>query len=541
MARLARTALVFPPHWYYASVPADLLDTGSFLRAAGVPVETFDLSAGLSAALLGKNPGYLAFRQRDTYGDDSRYRDADRFLRTGWEMLGATHGVVASFYRLELTGVDAAHVPSTLEVALDPGRNPAARLYAELAIPAILANDPELVAVALVHPDQIAQVPAFGRMLRRAGYRGFLVIYGAHEDVVSPEDLVEDLAGDPPHVLFEDYDGAIIGEAESALAALAAAVTGGRELAGVPGLLAPRHGLGAPPRTAAEDVTRLPPLDLSLVDPSLYPYPAPVIDLRVSRSCPWGRCTFCAITTHQAGYRARPTDTAVADMRAAHAALGSTFFRFRDDLLTPEQLGELARALPSLPFRPRWSARARFENGFSRDLLRAAAAAGLEELWLGLESAVPRVRTLMVKGIAQGVAERILCDCEEAGIRVRALCILGYPGETLAEARATLDFLEQHMFRVTTVSLTPFQLMRNTPLGRDPARHGITLSPDPLPRHERLRHMVDGAWQGVQPEEIQGLMREADAQLGGWIGAGSRGPTLTHAWMRASVERAGWT
>ena len=146
----------------------------------------------------------------------------------------------------------------------------------------------------------------------------------------------------------------------------------------------------------------------------------------------------------------------------------------------------------------------------------------------------------MVKGIAQGVAERILGDCEEAGIRVRALCILGYPGETLAEARATLDFLEQHMFRVTTVSLTAFQLMRNTPLGREPERHGVKVKPDPLPRHERLRDMLDGEWPGVSPAEVAGLLREANEQLGGWIGPDSRGPTLQHAWMRASVARGGW-
>jgi hypothetical protein len=219
---------------------------------------------------------------------------------------------------------------------------------------------------------------------------------------------------------------------------------------------------------------------------------------------------------------------------ARRARLGTTYFRFRDDLITPEQLRTLAAELRELPFRPHWSARARFENGFSRELLRAAAAAGLEEIWLGLESAAPRVRNLMVKGVAQGVVERILVDCAEAGIRVRALCILGYPGETAAEARATLDFLEQHMFRVTTLSLTPFQLMRNTPLGREPGRHGITLLPDALPRHQRLRHMIDGAWSGVQPGEVAGLLREASDGVAGWMYERTRGPSLTHAWMRAT-------
>jgi hypothetical protein len=49
------------------------------------------------------------------------------------------------------------------------------------AVPAILDGDPALVAVALCHPDQLVQVPVLGRLLRQAGYRGALVIYGSHD------------------------------------------------------------------------------------------------------------------------------------------------------------------------------------------------------------------------------------------------------------------------------------------------------------------------------------------------------------------------
>ena len=79
---------------------------------------------------------------------------------------------------------------------------------------------------------------------------------------------------------------------------------------------------------------------------------------------------------------------------------------------------------------------------FNWRVLEEAAAGGLEELWLGLESISPAVRDRMDKGVSQPVIERIVRDASEVGIRVRALCILGYPGESIEEARATLDWLE---------------------------------------------------------------------------------------------------
>ena len=243
----APVVLAFPPHWYYASVPADLLYTGSFLRARGVPVRCLDLSSGAMAALLGEVPGYQAFRQRSTYGDAAAYEAASRETMHACTRISQIHGVRYDFYGLRFAGVDEGHIPAALAVGLDPARNPVLSYLRERAVPAILADDPALVAVALCHPDQLVQVPVLGRLLRQAGYRGALVVYGSHEDVVAPEDIAEDLAGTPHHRLFDDYDGAIFGEAETPLVALWEAVSGQRRREEVPGLLAPRWGMAQRP------------------------------------------------------------------------------------------------------------------------------------------------------------------------------------------------------------------------------------------------------------------------------------------------------
>jgi len=221
-------------------------------------------------------------------------------------------------------------------------------------------------------------------------------------------------------------------------------------------------------------------------------------------------------------------------MRTAHLQLGSQWFRVRDDLLTPTQLGALGQACTDLPFTPRWSARARFSPQLTHDVLQTARDGGLGELWLGLESASERVRDAMHKGVRDDVVERVLSDCHRLGIRVRALCILGFPGERLSEARQTVRFLLDNAHRLASASLTRFQLMRNSPMVADPDRYGLTVQPDPLPRHERLRFQVPASFaDALDDDALAPLIAELSEAIPTAF-PDHHGPTLTHAWMRSA-------
>src|SRR5262245_50136051 len=90
MDAVGGAALVFPPLWYYSSVPADLLYTGSHLRAHGIATRCFDLNAGMFAALLRDDPGYRALRKVETYGDPhAGLRATERVLTTLSELAQA--------------------------------------------------------------------------------------------------------------------------------------------------------------------------------------------------------------------------------------------------------------------------------------------------------------------------------------------------------------------------------------------------------------------------------------------------------------------
>jgi hypothetical protein len=62
-----------------------------------------------------------------------------------------------------------------------------------------------------------------------------------------------------------------------------------------------------------------------------------------------------------------------------------------------------------------------------------------------------------------------------------------------------------------------------------------------VPRHERLRFSVRATAGDLLPAgEVHRLIEDGKGRLNGWLRGGWEGPSLAHAWIRASVERGGW-
>ncbi|MCB9679376.1 MAG: radical SAM protein [Alphaproteobacteria bacterium] len=493
-------ALLFPPQWYFAAVPADLSHTAGTLRSRGRTVVAWDGSAALLHAHLGDHPALRAYRDPATFADPARHAAAEDALYAETRRLSVQYGCDWGPRHLRFPDTDEADVPRALLRGRDPFRNPALPLLEAVAND-VIASGARVAAIALVHPDQRVQALTLASLLRPRHAR--VILYGCLEDVLAPTDFAEALLGD--HALWDVFHGVVLGDADDALDRLCDAQV---DAASVPNLLV--RGMTALPARVEQSLSA--PADFSDVRREHHLAPSPVVDLRLGRGCPWGRCRFCGIQAHHPGYRAGPLERVVESMRRAHDALGSTVFRVRDDLLTPRQLRELGEATRALPFRPRWMARARFTSGLTADTLRTARDGGLEELWLGLESAVPRVRALMDKGVEQDVVLRGLDACATTGIRARLLCMVGYPGETEAEARQTVAFLRDHP--TAGFSVTPFMEVGSAPLSSAPA-------PD---TRTRIDHVVPHA----PPAWLGSVMEEAVA-----LGASraSPGPDPVHRWL----------
>ena len=523
-------ALVYPPLWYYTSVPADLSHTAGFLRAKGLDVTLLDLSAKLSQDLLGHVPAFKALQDPATYADPATRDVGMGQIQAACKRISQQHRVPYAVRSLSFPDIDEASVHSARRIGLDPARNPALPTLSQAAIH-LAASNPDAIAITLVYPDQRVHALCLARLLRQHGYTGALVLYGSLQDEIAPEDFTDDFLSARKHAAFDDFDGAFLGEAETGLWRLVQALTDPD--AEGDGTVPNLFWADAPERPVrfTEDLSTHPPASFAGIQADWYCTPTPVADVRLGRGCPWGKCAFCAIQAHHPGYRVSSVDRLVASMADAHQHLGSTYFRIRDDLITPKQLRQISEAVRILPFDARWTARARFQPGFTADLLRDAASAGLDELWMGLESANNEVRTRMQKGVRHDVVERVLRDANAAGVRVRALCMVGFPGETLDQANQTVDFILSHLDVLHSASLSPFMLMRRSPMALAPKTHGLVLQPDTLPAWARLRFTQPASWDTLSKTELDALTRRVMDQLAPRLTA-QLCPDAAHGWLR---------
>ena len=237
---------------------------------------------------------------------------------------------------------------------------------------------------------------------------------------------------------------------------------------------------------------RLAAVSTPAVDSVAPPHPTfapwPILFSRVSqRRCYWARCTFCV---HNLKYADRSAPSlsevprAVEHLRAA-AAAGYRQAILSDEALSPAMLGELGSAILAdglLDDHPsfRWACRSKLERAHDSQLLALLGRAGCVEILFGLESTSDRVLGMMDKrspGLTTDEVRRILGEMDAAGIGAHANIIVGFPGETLVEARATIAFLADALAPLhnATYQVNPFALFAGTPIAQDPGRFGIDL------------------------------------------------------------------
>jgi anaerobic magnesium-protoporphyrin IX monomethyl ester cyclase len=269
----------------------------------------------------------------------------------------------------------------------------------------------------------------------------------------------------------------IAGEVELDLPRIVDALLRGNDasvLSGITGVMA-RGSDGSVRGTIAPPLTRLdavPWPDYSDFPWSLYP--DRIVPIVTGRGCGWGVCTFCSDVTSSAGrtFRSRSPDDVLGEVARHHREHGAGQFVFVDLKLNSNLdmwralCGRMQDAAPL----SRWVGAVHVgreaDNGLSLDDLRAAAASGCVRLTTGLESGSQRVADAMKKGTRLEGISAFLHDAHGAGISCRTTMVLGYPGETADDLRASADFLDRHAGVIERVSVNRLQLIAGTPLHR---------------------------------------------------------------------------
>jgi radical SAM superfamily enzyme YgiQ (UPF0313 family) len=247
-------------------------------------------------------------------------------------------------------------------------------------------------------------------------------------------------------------DAVILGEPEGAAEDLCALL---RRAPGAltPALLAEVAGLvvrgvdgrpvRTPPRVPPEDLDALPWAARDLLENERYTEPSrglPFTVIQVSRGCPYP-CTYCTVADyHGKAQRWRSPGSIVAEVRHCVERYGIRSFLFLSDLFTfdHDRVLALCEALRAADLGVRWFCNSRADT-IDAALARAMGAAGCYLVSFGVESAAPAIQRVIRKPMRPERFFAAAEACRAAGIRSYFYWVLGFPGETPATIRETVD------------------------------------------------------------------------------------------------------
>ena len=207
--------------------------------------------------------------------------------------------------------------------------------------------------------------------------------------------------------------------------------------------------------TAAQDLHVAP--DYASLPLGDYLSPGLVLPYSAAGGCWWNRCSFCPERAEGNAYRPIPTHQALADLRLLTESTTPALIHLLDNAISPALLRALADHPPDVP----WYGFARIDEQLADlDFCRALKRSGCAMLKLGLESGDQGVLDRMGKGIDLGTVAKTLSSLRQAGIAVYCYLLFGTPGETVLEARRTLEFVVRQREAIGFLNLAVFTMPR---------------------------------------------------------------------------------
>jgi len=253
--------------------------------------------------------------------------------------------------------------------------------------------------------------------------------------------------------LAEGADFVIIGEAEQTLVELTRHIeTGSNDYAHINGLAYIKNGIAIKTagRPVLKDLDSLPLPAWDLVDIEAYRQTwlkhAGYFSLNMSttRGCPF-KCNWCAKPIYGNRYNSRSPQNVVDEIKLLKDRYQMDHIWFCDDIfgLKPGWVAELARLLAMEQTRIRFKIQSRADLLVQEDTVKALAASGCENVWIGAESGSQKVLDAMEKGITVAQVREATRLMKEQGIKPSFFIQFGYPGEMKEDIKLTIAMINE--------------------------------------------------------------------------------------------------
>lgn len=310
--------------------------------------------------------------------------------------------------------------------------------------------DADIVGITATTPQFAEAVRILGS-LRAANPKQRIVIGGPHASVC------------PDECLAAGFDQVCIGEGETAIAKMVG------------------DGIGDPLvcYPLIEDIDTIPFPDREAIDVRGYRYylnGRKTTTMLTSRGCPYN-CSFCCKAPWGNTVRFRSKESVLKEA-ALVRDLGFEGIMFYDDnmLLRKGRDWGIFAGLLKLGMVYRCFTRSTL---LDEDSVKIMANTGCVEVLLGIESGSDRILRNINKGETREDHRRAMALLKRHGIRVKAACIVGLPGESWESVRETESLIEET--QPDDVDFTVLSVYRGSPIQRNPERFDLRFGDSNLP------------------------------------------------------------
>ena len=227
-------------------------------------------------------------------------------------------------------------------------------------------------------------------------------------------------------------------------------------------------------RTTPYDLAEAPIPRFDLLNPDLYNR----ITVQTQRGCPWN-CEFCASSIRLVpGFRVKPVEKVIAEIRAIEQIWKKPFIEFADDntFANKRRGRELARAMQPLGLR--WFTETDISVADDPVLLQDLKHSGCAQVLIGLESPEgEELDGLELNGNWKRRKRdgylRAISRIQDAGITVNGCFVLGLDTQTVESFEHMWSFIQESgLYEVQITVMTPFP---GTPLYERLKREGRLL------------------------------------------------------------------
>lgn len=203
-----------------------------------------------------------------------------------------------------------------------------------------------------------------------------------------------------------------------------------------------------------QNLDAFPPLDYDLINIDEYlkcqvnsigGNQGSTLNIMTARGCPQ-RCIYCA--THKVwdyGFRAQSAEKMFGQLVELKDKYDVETVTFVDDnfLWDKERIKKFCELMIEHQVDINWYPSSIRINSLDEEIIVLMKKAGCRSLLLAIESGTKRIQKLIKKNVKLDHSMRMVNCLKREGIRVYSQFILGFPGETVAEIRETIQFARE--------------------------------------------------------------------------------------------------